>query len=165
MSETIFTKYTYRQWYLLISLHPGTWTRKIDKDYFLKVIGNPPIELPYLRDREWKKIVPVPATVKWIAVSYPERTGNYDVIDVLVFEPCNLNHKRSLTALAVRDGSYAGFLAFSRTRLAIVYRTDMGYEQYNILEDRIISSPPHWWPNEKWETLMWSPGDNPIYHK
>ena len=104
------------------------------------------------------KLIPIPTTNLWVAVSYPDRRGNNDLVTVVLFQDNKLVRKRRFTTVAVRDGHYIGLLAFNPARCAVEYRTEYGFEQYDILSDRILS-PPEDWREEKIETLKGLPRD------
>lgn len=159
--ETIVARYTYHRCVMLLTPEGALqdWIHSVDKDYILCRTDNSEAALPFLRGREWKKILPVPSTNLWVAISQPQRRGRWDVLEVAVFRDDDLIHKRSLETIALgADQRYTGFLAFSPARWAIWYPAEQYQVQYDILHDSFIY-PLQVWGKDEVETLMWMPGD------
>lgn len=159
--ETIVGRYTFHRCVMLLTPEGAfrDWVHSVDKDYVLCRADHSEAALPFLRGREWKKILPVPSTNLWVAISQPERRGKRDDLEVVVFQDDDLIHKRSLKTVALAaDQRYTGFLAFSIARWVIWYPAKEGQAQYDILHDAFIY-PLQEWAKDESQTLMWMPGD------
>ncbi len=159
--ETIEARYTFHRCVMLLTPSGAfqDWIHSVDMDYVLHRADQSKAALTFLRGREWKKILPVPSTNLWVAISQPERRGRQDDLEVVVFQDDDLVRRRKLETMALgADGRYAGFLAFSRVRWVIWYPGQEGQKQYDVLRDRFIA-PIEEWGKDEAETLMWVPGD------
>lgn len=159
--ETIVAHFTFRRCVMLLTPEGAfqDWIHSVGKDYVLCRKGRSEAALPFLRDREWKKVMPVPSTNLWVAISQPERRGWRDDLDVVVFADDHLIRKRTLKTLALGpDQQYHGFLAFSAARWVIWYSAETGEVQYDVLRDAFISPLEEWAEGEA-TTLMSMPGD------
>ncbi len=121
------------------------WIWSVSKSYFLCRSGSK-MALPFLSNRDWEKIVPVPSTNLWVAIETPKRNGKRDDFYVVLFQSDHVIHKRLLKSVALReDGYYAGFLHFSPSRWVVWYPAQDGQVQYDLLRDAFID------PLQKWE--------------
>ncbi len=159
--ETIESRYTFHRCVMLLTPEGAfqDWIHSVEKDYVLHRADHSEAALPFLHGREWKKILPVPSTSLWVAISRPERRGTWDDLHIVVFQDDDLIRKRSLKTIALGAGQrYTGFLAFSPARWVIGFQAEEGQAQYDILHDAFIY-PPQEWDKDEGQTLMWMPGD------